>query len=92
MGIAATFYTLDALPTVWVEKRALTMMRKYTICCRCRELNKVSAGVQPITYPQHQSILENTVVKVRTSDFKVKNVLPYNHTVRKFVSSDVLNR
>jgi hypothetical protein len=92
MEIAAQFYTLDALPTVSFEKRALAMMRKNTVCGRCRELNKVSAGVKPVTYPQHHGILENTVVKVRTSDFKVKNVSHYNHTVRKFVSSDILNK
>jgi hypothetical protein len=52
-------------------------MRKSNICCRCGEPNQVSAGVQPIAYSQHHthSILENTVVTARTSDFKVNNVL-----------------
>jgi len=90
MGIAAQFYALDALPTVSVEERALTIMRKNKICCRCRELNQVSVGVQPLAYSQHHIILVNTVVDVYTSDFKVKNILYYNHTVPKLVSSYIL--
>lgn len=90
MGIAAQFYALDALPTVSVEQRALTMTKKNKICCHYRELNQVSAGVQPIAYSQHHSILENTVINVRTSHFKVKNILYYNHTLPKLVSSGIL--
>jgi len=85
---AAQFYALDALPTVSAEERTLTMMRRNKILCRCRELNEVSVGLQRIAYSQHHSILENTVVNVRTSGFKVKNVLFYNHTVPRLVSSD----